>query len=226
MSPKENKEVLIAPSLLSADFGRLCDEIQAVEAAGADIIHLDIMDGHFVPNITIGPGVISAVRRCTDLPFDCHLMIEKPDLYIPAFAEAGANMISIHMETSVHLHRSLNLIREQGVQAGIVLNPATPIASLRYILGEFDYILLMSVNPGFGGQAFIPSSVDKVRDLKDLIKGLDPQPAIEVDGGIGPENAREVIEAGASILVAGSAIFNRPPYEEAIAALKSGAVRT
>ena len=212
--------VKIAPSLLSADFGRLCDEIKAVQEAGADMIHLDIMDGHFVPNITIGPGVVSALRGCTDLPFDCHLMIEEPDRYIQAFADAGADMISVHVETSPHLNRSLSLIRDQGVKAGAVLNPATPIETLRYVAGDLDFILVMSVNPGFGGQEFIPSSLGKIRELRAFLKDLGADPLIQVDGGIDPDNARGVIEAGADILVAGSAVFNRPPYGDAIAALK------
>ncbi len=203
------KKILIAPSILSADFSRLGEEIAAVEEAGADMIHLDIMDGHFVPNITIGPGVVSALRKCTDLPFDCHLMIENPDQYIPAFADAGADMISVHVETSVHLHRSLGLIRKHGAKPGVVINPATPVHGLSYIVEDLDYILLMSVNPGFGGQEFIPSTLKKLEDLTAILK----------DRGSG--NAGEVIDAGARILVAGSAIFHHPPYREVIDQLRN-----
>ena len=214
-------EVLIAPSILSADFSRLCEEIQAVEEAGADIIHLDIMDGHFVPNITIGPVVLSSLRKCTDLPFDCHLMIENPDRFIEAFADAGADMISVHQEACTHLDRSLNLIRENGAKAGIVFNPATGMDQLRYTTDLVDYILLMSVNPGFGGQKFIPGSLGKLRDLTNLLDELKMDVQIEIDGGIRPENAGDVIEAGARILVAGSAIFHNPPYGEVISRMRN-----
>jgi len=214
-------EVLIAPSILSADFSRLCEEIQAVEEAGADIIHLDIMDGHFVPNITIGPVVLSSLRKCTDLPFDCHLMIENPDRFIEAFADAGADMISVHQEACTHLDRSLNLIRENGAKAGIVFNPATGMDQLRYTTDLVDYILLMSVNPGFGGQKFIPGSLGKLRDLTKLLDELKLDVQIEIDGGIRPENAGDVIEAGARILVAGSAIFHNPPYGEVISRMRN-----
>jgi ribulose-phosphate 3-epimerase len=217
----KNKKVLIAPSILSADFSRLGEEIAAVEEAGADMIHLDIMDGHFVPNITIGPGVVSALRKCTDLPFDCHLMIENPDQYIPAFADAGADMISVHVETSVHLHRSLDLIRKHGAKPGVVINPATPVHGLSYIVEDLDYILLMSVNPGFGGQEFIPSTLKKLEDLTAILQDLGSEVMIQLDGGIGPGNAGEVVDAGARILVAGSAIFHHPPYREVIDQLRN-----
>lgn len=222
MTVKKKKNVLVAPSLLSADFGRLCDEIIAVKEAGADIIHLDIMDGHFVPNITIGPGVVSSLRGCTDLPFDCHLMIADPDRFIKAFADAGADMISVHVETAVHLHRSLALIHEQGVKAGAVLNPATPIETLRHVVDDLDYVLIMSVNPGFGGQNFIASSLEKVRDLKAFLARRKADILIEIDGGIGPGNAGDAVEAGADILVAGSAIFHSAAYRDVIAAMRTG----
>ena len=220
------EKVLIAPSLLSADFGRLCEEISAVQEAGADIIHLDIMDGHFVPNITMGPPVIAKLRGCTGLPFDAHLMIENPDQYIEAFVEAGADMISVHLESQVHLQRSLALIREKGAAAGIVLNPATPIDGLRYIFDDVDYILLMSVNPGFGGQAFIPAVLNKVRNLSAMLADSGRKIPIELDGGVGPDNTAEVTSAGASILVAGSAIFGNPPYSDVIRRMKEEARRT
>ncbi len=216
----KNREVLIAPSILSADFSRLCDEIQAVEEAGADIIHLDVMDGHFVPNITIGPGVVASIRKCTGLPFDCHLMIENPDRFIKAFADAGADMISVHQEACPHLDRSLNLIQENGARAGVVFNPATGMDQLRYLTDIVDYILIMSVNPGFGGQKFIPGILGKLRNLTALLDELKMNAEIEIDGGIRPENAGDVIEAGARILVAGSSIFHNPPYEEAISRIR------
>jgi ribulose-phosphate 3-epimerase len=219
------KSILIAPSLLSADFSRLCDEIAAVEAAGADIIHLDIMDGHFVPNITIGPPVVAKLRGCTGLPFDTHLMIENPDRYIEAFADAGANMISVHAESQIHLQRSLALIREKGAQAGVVLNPATSVNALDYILDDVDYILVMSVNPGFGGQGFIPAVMNKLRDLSAFLKGAGRNIPIELDGGVGPGNTANVTAAGASILVAGSAIFEHPPYERVIRQMREEARR-
>jgi ribulose-phosphate 3-epimerase len=212
--------IFIAPSLLSADFSRLCEEIAEVEEAGADIIHLDIMDGHFVPNITIGPPVVSKLRGCTDLPFDAHLMIENPDQYIEAFTDAGADMISIHIEAQVHLQRSLALIRDKGAMAGIVLNPATPVEGLRYILDDLDYILLMSVNPGFGGQSFIPAVMDKLRDLSTVLAESGKAIPVELDGGVGPDNARQVTSAGANMLVAGSAIFEHPPYKNVIEGMK------
>jgi ribulose-phosphate 3-epimerase len=215
--------ILIAPSLLSADFSRLCEEIAAVEEAGADILHLDIMDGHFVPNITIGPPVIAKLRGCSDLPFDAHLMIENPERFIDAFADAGADMISVHIESQIHLQRSLALIRDKGVLAGVVLNPATPFDGLRYVLDDLDYILVMSVNPGFGGQAFIPAVMDKLRDLSGMIRRTGKQIPIELDGGIGPVNTADVTAAGANILVAGSAIFGNPPYGDVIRRMKEAA---
>ena len=206
----------IAPSILSADFTRLGEQIAVVERAGAAYIHVDVMDGHFVPNITIGPFIVKAVRRATSLPIDAHLMIERPDEYIGEFAQAGANMISVHPETTYHLNRTLNQIRQAGCQAGVVLNPATPLDHVEEVLDEVDYVLLMSVNPGFGGQKFIPSSLDKLRRLRALIRGRGARARIEIDGGIGPENVAEVVAAGAEILVAGSAIFGAPDPAEAV----------
>ena len=198
---------LIAPSILSADFANLGDDIKRVIDAGADWIHADVMDGHFVPNITFGPMVVSAVRRITDLPIDVHLMIEAPERYIDDFAKAGASHISVQVETCVHLHRTVHQIKEAGARAGVVLNPATPISSVNWILGDVDYVLVMSVNPGFGGQAFIPSSLDKIRALRKLIgtQGLEVQ--IEIDGGVNLETIGSIAEAGADVFVAGSAIF-------------------
>ncbi|MGD8353633.1 MAG: ribulose-phosphate 3-epimerase [Pseudomonadota bacterium] len=214
----------MAPSLLSADFGRLCEEIANVEKGGADIIHLDIMDGHFVPNITFGPPVVAKLRSCTDLPFDAHLMIEKPDQFVEAFIDAGVDMISVHLEAPGHLQRTLTHIRNRGAKAGVVLNPATSIEGLRYILDDIDYILVMSVNPGFGGQSFIPASIQKLRDLSGMLYEAGKLVPIQLDGGVGPENTGDVTSAGARILVAGSAIFGNPPYEEVIRQMKENAV--
>ena len=209
----------IAPSILSADFTRLGEQINAAAAGGAAIIHVDVMDGHFVPNITIGPFIVEAVRRATQLPIDTHLMIENPDQYIPAFAKAGATMISIHPETTYHLHRSLTLIRQSGCQAGLVLNPATPLSYVEESLEELDYVLLMSVNPGFGGQKFIPASLAKLRRLRALLDAAGPagqRVRIEIDGGIVPGNIGEVAAAGAEIFVAGSSVFGQPDPAAAV----------
>jgi len=207
---------LIAPSILSADFARLGDEIKAVEAAGADWIHADVMDGHFVPNITIGPLIVEAVRRVTELPIDVHLMIENPDNYIAAFAEAGAAYISVQVETCIHLNRTVQLIKDCGSHAGVVLNPSTTLASLEWILDDVDYVLVMSVNPGFGGQAFIPSSLDKIKALRELIKNRGLSTLIEVDGGVNEKTIAEIASAGADVLVAGSAIFGSRDYQKTI----------
>lgn len=213
----------LAPSLLSADFTRLGEQIATVEQAGADIIHVDVMDGHFVPNLTVGPFIVEWVRRATRLPIDTHLMIEDPDKYIGAFAQAGANMISVHPEATYHLHRTLTYIRQAGCQAGVVLNPATPLTALEEILGEVDYVLVMSVNPGFGGQKFITSALDKVRRLRRLIQDHRVPVRIEIDGGVVVENAAEVVAAGAEILVAGSAIFGKPDPAAAVRELRAAA---
>ncbi len=216
--------VQIAPSLLSADFSRLCEEIAKVDRGGADMIHLDIMDGHFVPNITFGPPVVAKLRSCTDLPFDAHLMIENPDLFIEPFVDAGVDMISVHLEAPGHLQRTLSLIRDKGAKAGVVLNPATSIEGLRYILDDIDFILIMSVNPGFGGQVFIPSTIQKLQDLSGMLDDAGKQIPIQLDGGVGPDNTGEVTSAGARILVAGSAIFGNPSYEDVIQRMREAAV--
>lgn len=215
------QQLMIAPSILSADFARLGSEIAAVEQAGAEVIHIDVMDGHFVPNITIGPLVVQAARKVTRLPLDVHLMIENPDRYLDAFAEAGADWITVHVETGYHLHRTVRRIRDLGKKSGVVLNPATPLATLDYILEEVDLVMLMSVNPGFGGQSFIPSALAKVRALKAMIDARGLSVGIEVDGGITPKSIGEVYQAGANIFVAGSAVFGKADYAKEIAAMKA-----
>jgi len=207
---------LIAPSILSADFARLGDEIKAVEEAGADWIHADVMDGHFVPNITFGPLVVEAVKRVTTLPIDVHLMIENPDNYIPAFAEAGAAWISVQIETSVHLNRSIQLIRECGAKPGVVLNPSTSIQTLEWVIEDVEYVLIMSVNPGFGGQAFIRNSLDKIKALRQMIQSKNLNIPIQVDGGVNEETITDIAAAGADIFVAGSAIFGSSDYQKTI----------
>ena len=212
--------IKIAPSILSADFSRLGEELKTVEEAGADWIHVDVMDGHFVPNITIGPMVVEAVRKSTKLPLDVHLMIEDPDFYIPYFIKAGADIITVHVEVCKHLQRTIRAIKEQKKTAGIVLNPATSLSAIDNILDEVDLVLLMSVNPGFGGQEFIPSTVKKVEKLKRMINDEKLKVDIEIDGGIKPENAVDVIKAGANILVAGSSVFKGKDYKKMINLLR------
>jgi ribulose-phosphate 3-epimerase len=213
--------VKIAPSILSADFSRLGEEIEAAEKAGADLIHVDIMDGHFVPNITIGPPVVKAIKKVTRLPLDVHLMIEDPDRYIDSFSKAGADLITIHTEASTHLHRSINYIKTSGPEAGVSLNPATPLNILDFVLSEVDMVLLMSVNPGFGGQEFIPQTIDKLAMLKDMIRKRGLKTKIEVDGGINVNNAADVVKAGADILVMGSAFFHTNDYAGVIKAVRA-----
>jgi len=209
------RKISIAPSILSADFSDLGREIRNAEAGGADLIHVDVMDGHFVPNITLGPPVIASIRKVTELPLDAHLMIEEPSRYVHDLVRAGVNWISVHVEADAHLNRTIRHIQDQGVRAGVALNPATPIGALEEILPELEFVLVMSVNPGFGGQHFIPSSLDKIRKLKELITSNRYRAQIEVDGGIGTQNLRELIDAGADVVVAGSAVFKpgRNPAE-------------
>ncbi|HIC88527.1 MAG TPA: ribulose-phosphate 3-epimerase [Anaerolineae bacterium] len=199
----------IAPSILSADFARLGEQVQEAEAAGADWIHVDIMDGHFVPNITVGPLVVRALRPVTTLPLDVHLMIEKPERYLEAFARAGANVLTVHVETCPHLHRTVQQVKELGVKAGVTLNPATPLVSLQEILPYVDLVLIMSVNPGFGGQSYIPSSTDKIARLRRMLDDIGSHAEIEVDGGVNLETIATIAQAGATVLVAGSAVFNQ-----------------
>ena len=212
--------VKIAPSILSADFSRLGDEIKAVEDAGADWIHVDVMDGHFVPNITIGPPVIESIRKVTKLPLDVHLMIEHADCYVKSFAEAGADLLTVHVEACPHLNRTLQAIRELDARAGVVLNPATPLSNLEEVLHEIDMVLLMSVNPGFSGQSFIPSILDKASNLRDIMSHYEDEIEMQVDGGVRVDNAGKIKEAGASVLVAGSAIFNSKDYKKTIQQLR------
>ena len=215
-----NMKIQIAPSILSADFGRLAEEVRSVEMAGADVIHVDVMDGHFVPNITIGPMVVKALRSVTKLPLDVHLMIEFPDRYIEAFARAGASWLTVHVEACSHIHRTINAIKALGVKAGAVLNPATSPSTLEYILADLDLVLVMSVNPGFGGQHFIPSSLDKIKHLRKLLASLDHYVPIEVDGGVNSQTIEAVVSAGADICVAGSAIFGSRDYAATIKKIK------
>jgi ribulose-phosphate 3-epimerase len=214
---------LIAPSILSADGGRLGDEIAAVEKAGADWIHVDVMDGHFVPNITMGPAIIKALRKTTKLPFDVHLMIKNPDSYIASFADAGADYITVHVEAARHLHRTVELIKKAGKKAGVSLNPATPLSSVEEILPDIDLLLIMSVNPGFGGQQFIQSSLAKIKRAAAMTAKLPQKPLLEGDGGVNLQNIAAIARAGTDVLVAGAAVFGTADYAQTIAALKAAA---
>ena len=217
--------VRIAPSILSSDFAHLADEIAAVEQAGADLLHVDVMDGHFVPNLTIGPPIVESIRKVTSLPLDCHLMITNPDDFIDEFAQAGANYITVHVETCPHLHRTIQFIKEKGLKAGVTLNPATSLVTIEAILPDVDLVLIMSVNPGFGGQRFIPGALDKIRRARALIDGTGLPILLEVDGGVKVDNAGAIVAAGADILVAGSAIFEAPgcDYKNTIARMREAA---
>ena len=212
--------VEIAPSILAADFSCLGDGIRAVERGGAAMLHVDVMDGHFVPNISIGVPVVASLHKATQLPLDVHLMIENPELYIQAFAEAGADMISVHQEATPHLDRTLSMIREHGCRAGAVINPATPVATLSEVFGKVDYVLVMSVNPGFGGQKFIPGALGKIRELKRIRESYNHSFRIEVDGGVVADNVVDLVRAGAEILVAGTSIFHASDAAEAVRAMK------
>ena len=212
--------VKIAPSILSADFSRLGEEVAAAEKAGADLIHVDVMDGHFVPNITIGPLVVKAVKKAVSIPLDVHLMIEDPDKYVKDFADSGPDIITVHEEASVHLHRSIQNIKECGVKAAVSLNPATPVSHIELILPYVDMVLIMSVNPGFGGQSFIPEMLPKIKQLKDIINKNKYQIEIEVDGGVKVDNVAEVAGAGADIVVMGSAFYNSDNYAETVKAVR------
>ncbi|MBA5874032.1 MAG: ribulose-phosphate 3-epimerase [Nitrospira sp. CR1.2] len=216
------RTVRIAPSILSADFARLAEEVSRVEAAGADWLHIDVMDGHFVPNLTVGPPIVDALRKVTTLPLDVHLMMTNPDAFIVEFAEAGADYLTVHVETCPHLHRTVQSIKERGVKAGVTLNPATPAVTLSEIVRDADLILIMSVNPGFGGQKFIPSSLQKIAEVRGLIDRTRSHALLEVDGGVKPDNADAILAAGADVLVAGSAVFSGDDYAAAITALRAG----
>ena len=215
------KPIQIAPSILSADFARLADEVAAVERAGADLLHIDVMDGHFVPNLTIGPPIVESLRKVTKLPLDVHLMITNADAFIPEFARAGADYLTVHVEACPHLHRTIQSIKELGVKAGVTLNPATPVHSLQEILADVDLVLIMSVNPGFGGQKFIASCLAKVKAVRQMLDRIGSHALLEVDGGVKAENAAQVLEAGADVLVAGSAIFSGSDYAARINALRT-----
>ncbi|ALC81017.1 MULTISPECIES: ribulose-phosphate 3-epimerase [Bacillus] len=211
----------IAPSILSANFAKLADEIIDVEKGGADYIHVDVMDGHFVPNITIGPLIVEAIRPVTQLPLDVHLMIENPDQYIPAFSKAGADILSVHVEACPHLHRTIQLIKDNGVKPGVVINPHTPVQSIQHVIAEVDLVLLMTVNPGFGGQSFIPDVLSKISEVAHLAEKIGKKDLlIEVDGGVNVETAKSCVDAGANLLVAGSAVFNQNDRKKAIETIK------
>ncbi|HEU4683922.1 MAG TPA: ribulose-phosphate 3-epimerase [Nitrospira sp.] len=215
------QQVLIAPSILSADFARLADEVAQVERGGADLLHVDIMDGHFVPNLTGGPSVVEALKKVTKLPLDCHLMMTNPDAFISEFAAAGADYLTVHVEACPHLHRTVQTIKERGVKAGVTLNPATSLHTLDEILPDVDLVLIMSVNPGFGGQTFISSSLEKIAAARRMLDRRGIRALLEVDGGIKVDNAAQIVAAGANVLVAGSAVFCSPNYASTISALRA-----
>lgn len=217
--------IKLAPSILSADFGRLAESVREVEEAGCEYLHIDVMDGHFVPNLTFGPVVIKSIRKKSEMVFDCHLMIENADLYLDEFAKAGADIITVHQEACTHLHRTVHRIKELGCKAGVSLNPATDLSTLEYILPDIDMVLIMSVNPGFGGQSFIPQSIEKIKRLKENIEEKGYKIDIQVDGGVTAQNIAEIVDAGANILVAGSSIFGKEDVGIAVRELRSAVVR-
>ncbi|MCA9666046.1 MAG: ribulose-phosphate 3-epimerase [Myxococcales bacterium] len=217
--------IKIAPSILAADFGRLAEEVKAVCAAGADYIHVDVMDGRYVPNISIGQPVVRAIKRASDVPLDVHLMIEEPERYLESFAESGADILTVHVEASVHLHRTLTAIRALGMRAGVTLNPGTPVGALEAVLDEVDMVLVMSVNPGFGGQTFIARTLERVRTVREMTRARGLSIDIEVDGGVVVENAGEIAAAGANVFVSGTGIFRTPDYAQTIAAMRAAAER-
>ena len=221
-----NHRKKIAPSILSADFAHLSDEIKAVEEAGADLIHVDVMDGHFVPNLTLGPLIVAAIRKVTRLPLDVHLMMSRPDDFISEFVQAGADYLTVHVEACTHLHRTLQSIKEKGSKAGVTLNPATPLWAIETILPDADLLLIMSVNPGFGGQAFIPASIEKIKAARQMIDKLGLKTELEVDGGLKVDNVGLISAAGADILVAGSAIFKSRDYRETIGKMRKETERS
>ena len=215
--------IKLAPSILSADFARLLEDVKKVEKAGCEYLHIDVMDGHFVPNITLGPAIVKSLRKDVNMVFDAHLMIENPDNYIKEFADAGCDIIVVHQEACTHLHRTIQNIKSHGVKAGVALNPATPIEAIKYVLEDVDMVLLMSVNPGFGGQSYIPVVTKKIKELRALIDEMGLDIDIEVDGGVKPSNISEVVNAGANVIVAGSAIFNAGDIDEAVKSLRENA---
>lgn len=215
--------IKLAPSILSADFARLLEDVKKVEKAGCEYLHIDVMDGHFVPNITLGPAIVKSLRKDVNMIFDAHLMIENPDNYIKEFADAGCDIIVVHQEACTHLHRTIQNIKSHGVKAGVALNPATPIETIKYVLQDVDMVLLMSVNPGFGGQSYIPVVTQKIKELRALIDEMGLDIDIEVDGGVKPSNISEVVSAGANVIVAGSAIFNAGDIDEAVKSLRENA---